>query len=202
MRTIIVDDHRLVRIGIRIALENLGLFEEIQEARNGLQLLQMLDFGPPIDVIFMDLNMPHVDGLTATREVVDRFPETKVVIVSMDNDKLKIQRAIEAGAVGYLLKESDIVEFEASIAAVSQGKTYYPPEVLETLRKQDPKSVFSKRQLEVLQLLATGLTSKQIGNKLFISETTVRSHKENLLNRIGVGTISELLVFAAKNDLV
>ena len=204
-KVIIVDDHALFRTGFEMILsKDLPDYQVVASLADGAGLINWLKkYGSAgVDLVWMDLDMEFMDGLTATKKLKDEWPDLPVIILTMHLDKFPIMRSIKAGCDGYLLKASEPEEVAIAAETVLNGGTYFPEAVLEELKKINPHYVFSERQIEVLQLLAKGLTAKAIGQMLFISETTVKSHRINLLNKAGVDSTAELLVIAAKEGLV
>lgn len=206
----LADDHKLVRAGIRSLLERLPDIEVVAEASDGREALRLIGKHRP-QVVLMDIAMPELNGLEATRRVAKTFPDVSVIILSIYSDEEHVYQALLAGASGYLLKGAAIEELELAIRAVAQGESYLSPLVsksviMEYVRRTgaDPRSTkrLSPRQTEVLQLIAEGKSMKQIALGLSISVKTVESHRAALMNRIGIHDIAGLVRYAVKIGLI
>ena len=210
IRVLLVDDHALVRAGIRSLLEKLAGMEVVGEAGDGLEALRMVAEYHP-QVVLMDIAMPQLNGLEATRRLTEDFPDVPVIILSIYSDEEHVYQALRAGAAGYLLKDSAIAELEMAIRAVAQGETYLSPPIskpviMEYVRRTSagPGSTerLSPRQTQILKLMANGDSMKQIALALGISVKTVESHRAALITRIGVRDIAGLVRYALKTGLV
>ncbi len=205
-----MDDHKLVRAGIRSLLEKLSAIEVVAEAGDGLEaLLQVAEHHP--QVVLMDIAMPNLNGLEATRRMSTEFPEVPVIILSIYADEEHVYQALRAGAAGYLLKGAAIEELELAIRAVAHGETYLSPPIsrpviMEYVRRtnagQGLTERLSPRQSEVLKLVAEGKSMKQIALGLGISVKTVEAHRTALMARIDVHDIAGLVRFAVKHGLI
>lgn len=184
-------------------------FEVIGEAENGEELLDKIRKSP-CDVVLLDVDMPVMDGLEACLALRSAHPDIKVLILSMHDDRHLIQKVMEAGAHGYILKNSGIEELSTGLEAILSGKKYFSSDL--TLRLLDtqnrPAGVFSKeldiltdREIEVLKLIAAGMSNKEIGDKLFISHRTVDSHRTSLMKKLSVHNVAGLIRFAIKHRL-
>jgi DNA-binding NarL/FixJ family response regulator len=207
---LLADDHKLVRAGIRSLLERLPDIEVVAEASDGREALRLIGEHRP-QIVLMDIAMPELNGLEATRRVAKTFPDVSVIILSIYSDEEHVYQALLAGASGYLLKGAAIEELELAIRAVAQGESYLSPLVsksviMEYVRRTgaDPRSTkrLSPRQTEVLQLIAEGKSMKQIALGLSISVKTVESHRAALMNRIGIHDIAGLVRYAVKIGLI
>ena len=210
VRILLADDHKLVRAGIRSLLERLPDIEVVAEASDGREALRLIGEHRP-QIVLMDIAMPELNGLEATRRVAKTFPDVSVIILSIYSDEEHVYQALLAGASGYLLKGAAIEELELAIRAVAQGESYLSPLVsksviMEYVRRTgaDPRSTkrLSPRQTEVLQLIAEGKSMKQIALGLSISVKTVESHRAALMNRIGIHDIAGLVRYAVKIGLI
>jgi DNA-binding NarL/FixJ family response regulator len=210
VRILLADDHKLVRAGIRSLLERLPDIEVVAEASDGREALRLIEEHRP-QIVLMDIAMPELNGLEATRRVAKTFPDVSVIILSIYSDEEHVYQALLAGASGYLLKGAAIEELELAIRAVAQNETYLSPPVsepviMEYVRRTggDPRSAkkLSPRQTEVLQLIAEGKSMKQIALGLSISVKTVESHRAALMNRIGIKDIAGLVRYAVKIGLI
>lgn len=210
VRILLADDHKLVRAGIRSLLERLPGIEVVAEASDGREALRLIGEHRP-QIVLMDIAMPELNGLEATRRVAKAFPDVSVIILSIYSDEEHVYQSLLAGASGYLLKGAAIEELELAIRAVAQHETYLSPPIsrpviMEYVRRTggDSRSAkkLSPRQTEVLQLIAEGKSMKQIALGLSISVKTVESHRAALMNRIGIQDIAGLVRYAVKIGLI
>ena len=210
VRILLADDHKLVRAGIRSLLQRLPDIEVVAEASDGREALRLIEEHRP-QIVLMDIAMPELNGLEATRRVAKTFPDVSVIILSIYSDEEHVYQALRAGASGYLLKGAAIEELELAIRAVAQRETYLSPPVskhmiMEYVRRTsgDPRSAerLSPRQTEVLQLVAEGKSMKQIALGLGISVKTVETHRAALMTRIGVWDVAGLVRYAVKIGLI
>lgn len=209
IRVLIADDHRLVRAGIRALLERLPGISVIAEANDGREVLKFVRQHQP-HLVLMDIAMPGLNGLEATRQVAKKFPNVRVIILSTYGDEEHVCHALHAGAAGYLLKDAALEELELAIKSVAQGETYLSPPVsrpiiMEYMQRTSadlsPRERLSPRQAEILQLIAEGRTAKQIALELKISVKTVETHRAVLMKRIGVRDLAGLIRYAVKIGL-
>jgi DNA-binding NarL/FixJ family response regulator len=207
---LLADDHKLVRAGIRSLLERLPDIEVVAEASDGREALRLIGEHRP-QIVLMDIAMPELNGLEATRRVAKTFPDVSVIILSIYSDEEHVYQALRAGASGYLLKGAAIEELELAIRAVAQNETYLSPPVskhviMEYVRRTgaDTRSSerLSPRQTEVLQLIAEGKSMKQIALGLGISVKTVETHRSALMTRIGVLDVAGLVRYAVKIGVI
>ncbi|WP_234971459.1 response regulator [Jatrophihabitans endophyticus] len=188
----VVDDHRLVRVGLASVLGSAADVAVVGEAENGAHAVELLTGGDPLaaDVVLMDLSMPVLDGVGATRALQAARPDVRVVVLSSFADRKQVRDAVAAGAVGYVLKDCTPEELLTAIRAAAAGHTPLDPRVAGALLPArggpDPADTLSERETEVLRLAAQGLANKQIGRSLGISERTVKVHLGNVFRRIGV----------------
>lgn len=205
----IADDHRLVRAGIRALLERLPGMDVIAEANDGREVVQFVEQHQP-HLVLMDIAMPGLNGLEATRQVTKRFPSVRVIILSTYGDEEHVSQALRAGATGYVLKGAALEELVLAIRSVAQGETYLSPPLLEPVIREyvrrtnaelSPRERLSHRQAEILQLIAEGNTAKQIALELNISVKTVETHRAKLMERIGVRDLASLVRYAVKIGL-
>jgi DNA-binding NarL/FixJ family response regulator len=201
-----VDDHPVTREGLRTALE---LSEEIVvvvgEASSGEEAIERAAELTP-DVVFMDVRMPGIDGIEATRRIRAEAPDTRVVVFTSFSDRERILQAIEAGAIGYLLKDADPDELHRGILAAARGESPLAPkaaaEVLAARTAAPPAGDLSDREREVLVLVASGLANKQIARRLGISEKTVKGHLTHVFQAIGVTDRTQAALWAERNGLL
>lgn len=209
IRVLLVDDHDMVRLGIRTYLMTEEEIEVVGEANSGEQAVTMVGELQP-DVILMDLVMGGMDGVAATREVLKVHPSAKVLVLTSFLEDTKVFPALEAGASGYLLKTVLGDELVRSIRSVARGETVLEPQVAAKVvaALQKPKTqtlsidVLTERELDVLRLLADGLSNQQIGEKLFIGIKTVKTHVSNILAKLQVEDRTQAAVLAHKNGWV
>jgi len=204
-KIIIVDDHEIFRKGFAMVLSTFDFTELIGEASDGNEFLALEQINEA-DIIFMDIKMPVMNGIDATRIAIEKNPDIKIVALSMFGEEKYLQSIIEAGAVGFLLKNVKRDELEYALHQFLDGKNYYSKELLsfftKKYTKQNENDNLSKRELEILQLIAEGLTNQEIADKLFISLRTVEGHKTNLIQKTGSKNIINLLIYAMKHNLV
>ena len=197
IRILIVDDHLAMRVGLTSILGAQHELEVIGAAANGDEALAMLE-QRMTDILLLDLRMQHMDGIVLLGEVVRRrYPLRAIVFTSYETDE-DVYRAVSAGAHGYLLKDSSEQELVDAILAVHSGKSYLPPHIASRLTDRMHRSSLSMRELEVLEMMAKGLTNKQIAASLGISDHTVRSHVANITEKLNVADRTEAVAIAIK----
>ena len=214
IRVFIVDDHTLIRDGLRALLEADPLFQVVGEAGNGQELLDQLP-AVAADVVLLDLNMPLLDGLATTHRLRAEYPDLRILVLSMMTHERTIGEALAAGAHGYVLKNADKYEVVAALRGVAAGKRFLCSEIglglLEKILLQEsrnpatgpaPGVSLTHREREILQLVAGGLTNQQIADKLFTSKRTVESHRQNLLEKTGVPNTPALVKYAMEYGLL
>ena len=201
----IVDDHEIFRKGFAMVVSTFDNIELCGEASNGKEFLEAIE-KVDADLVFMDIKMPVMTGIEATKAALEIKPELKIVALSMFGEEKYLQSMIEAGVVGFLLKNIKREELEIAVKLILEGKNYYSEELLSFFTKKyisnKPDADISKRELEVLQLIAKGFTNQEISDKLFISLRTVEGHKTNLIQKTGSKNIVNLLMYAMKNNLI
>jgi len=207
---IIVDDHLIFRQGLKslITFENIATV--IGEASNGKEFIELLSHLKP-DLVLMDIDMPHMNGMEATRKALELIPDLKIIAFTMFGDEEYYYKMIDLGVKGFILKSSGINELEKAISEVMQGESYFSNELLRKIiknlgRKNEDKngkdSTFTAREMEVLQQICMGLNNDEIAEKLFISPKTVKSHRSNLLEKTNCKNSSVLILYAIKNKIV
>lgn len=210
VRVLIADDHTLVREGIRALLERLPNVEVVAEATDGRDALNLLRTCQA-DVVLMDISMPRLNGLDATRQMIRVSPSVRVIILSMHRSEEYVWQALDAGAAGYLLKDTDLTEVSIAINAVSRGNAYLSPEIAKHVikahvRRSDgsevPRGSLTARQREVLQLMAEGTSTRQIAETLRISVKTVETHRAQLMERLDIHDVAGLVRYALKTGLI
>jgi DNA-binding NarL/FixJ family response regulator len=208
IRIIIADDHQLFRNGLKILLNAFQEFEVTGEASNGEEFLRLLK-NTPGDVVLMDINMPEMDGIEATRKGLRINPDIDIIALSMYGEEEYYYKMVDAGAKGFLLKDSDISEVKEAILTVRKGGSYFSQELLYHViqkikhREQESKSAnLSKREKEILMKICEGLSNQEIAETLFISKRTVDKHRANLLGKTNSKNTASLILFAIRNKLI
>ncbi|MBU0513743.1 MAG: response regulator transcription factor [Proteobacteria bacterium] len=210
VRIVIVDDHQIVRDGLRSVMEKEGDLHVVAEADNGRDGVRVCrELGP--DVVIMDITMPDLNGIEAARKIGADCPDTRVIALSMHSDKRYVTRMLEAGAAGYLLKESAIDEVVRAVRAVAAGQSYLSPPVADIViadfrvkprrRGEAEGSVLTDREREVLQLLAEGRTSKEIAGALDVSPKTVEAHRRQIMDKLDIHSVAGLTKYAIRDGL-
>lgn len=213
IRILIADDHPIVRDGLRSALETIENFQVIGVAANGHEALGLIKNNPP-DVLLTDISMPEMNGIELTREVARKHPEIKIIILSMHENDAYINNALQAGAHGYLLKDSEKAELAKAIERVMSGEKYFSKSVSQILvnglynKPQDKqsdaqeKTGLSSRELGILQMIAQGMSNKEIAAQLFLSIRTVDAHRYNIMQKLNVKNTAEMIKTAVKMKLI
>jgi DNA-binding NarL/FixJ family response regulator len=208
-KVLIADDHQMFVDGLKSLLEEEKDLCVVGEAKNGLEVLDICD-REPIDIVIMDINMPLMDGIQTSRELSKRHPAIKILGLSMYNDRDYISDILKAGALGYVLKNTGKENLLKAISTLQSGSNYLSEEVSKTLLSSFIKNVqydqamekLSDREKEVLECIASGLTTHEIGDKLFISKNTVETHRKNLLYKLKARNTAELINNAYKQRLI
>lgn len=206
IRVLLVDDHAIVRTGLRYFLAGTGDITVVGEASNGAEALTRVAELQP-DVVLMDLVLPVMDGITATQQLRQHFPQVRVLALTSFSSGDMVQRALEAGAVSYLMKDVPARDLVSAIRATYSGRSVLTPEAAEALvttfsHSPKPGADLSARELEVLGLLTLGLNNGQIATRLHISRNTVRHHVQNILGKLGVVNRTEAVALALQHGLV
>jgi DNA-binding NarL/FixJ family response regulator len=208
IRIIIADDHQLFRNGLKLLLNSFTEFEVAGEASNGEEFLRLLKT-TPANVALMDINMPEMDGIEATRKGLKICPSLNIIALSMYGEEEYYYKMVDAGAKGFLLKDSDISEVREAIITVIKGGSFFSQELLYhviqkiKLREQEPKSaVLSKREKEILLKICEGFSNQEIAETLFISKRTVDKHRANLLGKTNSKNTASLILYAIRNKLI
>lgn len=205
IRILVVDDHSVVRQGLRMFLGLDAELEVVGEAADGAQAVEMVRQLRP-NVVLMDLLMPVMDGITATTAIRREFPETEVLALTSVLEDASVVGAVGAGAIGYLLKDTDADALCRSIKAAAAGQVQLTPKaaarLMQALRTNDIPEELTEREKDVLRLIAQGQSNKQIGQQLFIAEKTVRTHVSNILGKLGVQSRTQATLYAIRTGLV
>jgi DNA-binding NarL/FixJ family response regulator len=212
VRVLIADDHPLIRSGLRALLEREGEFQVVGEAANGYEAIELAIALKP-DIAMLDVSMPRLNGVDAAQHISERLPRTRILLVSMHSDEAYVLRALKSGARGYLLKASPEVDVLRAIRAVAAGNAYFSPEVTKLLVEDyvrqlqqrgatDSYDLLSIREKEILQLLVSGKSNREIADLLHISISTVETHRTNILNKLGLHNLPELILYAVRKGLL
>lgn len=207
IRVMLADDHAVVRNGFRHILAAEWDMDVIGEASNGREAVDLAATLQP-DVVVMDVTMPELNGIEATRRILKDSPRTRILALSMHKDSVYVREILRAGARGYLLKDSSQQDFLAAVRAVAVGKGWLSPEVsdavLDDYRKHvtNPIDLLSSREREVLQLIAESKTNKEIATALHLSVYTVEAHRGRIMEKLNLHSIGELVRFAMRNGLI
>lgn len=209
IRVLIADDHKMVREGLRRILEFDGEIQVIDEADNGEECIKKIRSSKP-DIVLLDINMPVMNGIEALQEIRKKKLKTKVIILTVHNEIEYLLRAVDIGIDGYVLKDSDAHELIRAVTSVYEGDKFIQPSLIPLLnskliaRDLDAERLeqLSKREIEVLKLVAVGMLNKEIGVELGISERTVKNHLSSIFKKIDSSDRTQAAVFAIRNGLV
>jgi DNA-binding NarL/FixJ family response regulator len=201
VRILAVDDHALIRTGLSASLGAEVGMEVVAEASNGEEAIERYrEFRP--DIVLMDLSMPIMDGLAATRAILDEYPDARIIVLTTFDGDEDIHRALEAGARGYLLKDMLVDEMKDVIRAVSQGRKSVPPSVSARLAEYTPRVPLTPRETEVLSLVAKGLSNAEVAERIGRAEGTVKVHLKNILQKLGVDDRTEAVTTAMRRGFI
>jgi DNA-binding NarL/FixJ family response regulator len=199
---LLVDDHSLVRRGFRRMLEDESDMEVVGEAGTGEESIKIAKTLHP-QVVVMDCALPGMNGLQATRQIMEDTPDTAVLMLSMHSENTWVRQAIEAGAKGYVLKNAMDLELGAAIRKVAAGETVFDPKVEQrSVLKGERSAALTQRELEVLQMIVDGKSNKEIATALDLSANTIAVHRANIMNSLGIHKTAELVVYAIRAGLV
>lgn len=212
IRVLICDDHGVMRKGLRLQLEQHPDFGVVGEASDGRIAVQMAEDLCP-DVLLMDIGMPNLNGIQATALIAKTNPKVGIVILSMYSDEEYLLRALNAGARGYLLKESAEEDLDRAVRAVAQGKSFFSPAIQATLRDDymrqlrqkgltDSYDLLTDREKEVLQLLAEGKANKEVATALDCSVNTIATHRMHLMQKLGLHSSAEIVLYAMRKRII
>ncbi len=205
---IIADDHAIFRQGLKIVINRMNNFKVVGEAQNGIELLQLLNNQVP-DLVLMDIRMPIMNGIETTIKALKKHPKLKIAALSSSDEEENLQAMINAGAIGFLLKNIERDDLEKALQLFAQNQNYYSPELLPYFTNkffgeivEESEIHITKREKEVLKQIALGINNNDIANNLCISPRTVEGYKTTLIAKTGSKNIVDLLIFAIKNNLV
>jgi len=212
IRIVLADDHAVMRRGLRLVLEQQEDFQVLGEANDGREAINLVESCKP-DVAVLDITMPNLNGIEAARQIIAKQPNVAVVILSMHSDEGYVLRALKAGARGYLLKESPEADFIQAVRSVSEGKAYFSPAVSRMLVEdyirqlqdkdiEDSYDLLTPRERELLQLIAEGKSNKDIANMLNLSLYTVETHRSNILEKLNLHSVPELILYAVRKGVI
>jgi len=211
IKVLLAEDHHIMRQGLRSLLEQHSKISIVGEAKDGRETIQLAQKLEP-DVIVMDISMPNLNGMEATYQILEDLPEVKIIGLSVHSDEQFISGMFRAGACGYLLKDCVIDELVSAIDTVVRNQIYISPSISKQVIKdyrqyldKDETSVFnllSQREREVLQLIAEGKSTKEVADKLYVSEKTIATHRQNIMNKLDIYSIPELVKYAIKEGLI
>lgn len=211
VKVLVADDHAVVRQGIRTCLEQGSRFEVVGEAATGEEAIQLACKLSP-DVVLLDINMPHTDGIVVAEQLRQLAPHTKVLVLSVEENPRAIQQVVRCGAKGYLLKDAEPAELLRAIEAVASGETYFGHSVAQALQKiqnadnGSQKSTqqvrLTPREIQILKLVVSGLTNKQVAAHLKLSVRTVEAHRENMMRKLNAHNVADLTRYALAHGIV
>lgn len=212
IRILLADDHNVMRRGLRLLLESQPEFTVVGEAADGGEAVKQAETASP-DVVVLDIAMPNLSGIEAAQRMIALRPGIAVVILSMHSDEGYVLRALKAGAKGYLLKDSAEGDLIDAIKAVSQGKTFFSPEIsrmlvedyvreIRTRGVEDSYELLTGREREILQLIAEGKSNKEVAARLNLSLYTVETHRRNLQDKLNLHSVAELILYAVRKRVI
>ena len=212
IRILLADDHNVLRDGMRLLLERQPGFTVVGEASDGREVVQLAKEQSP-DVVVMDIAMPNMNGIEATRRIMEKNPETGVVILSMHYDESYVIRSLKAGARAYLLKDAVKTELISAIQAVVQGRSFFSPKISRILQEDfiqllgrrgddDSYDLLTEREREILQLIAEGKTNKEVASALNLSLYTVDTHRTHILQKLNLHSVPELILYAVRKGII
>jgi DNA-binding NarL/FixJ family response regulator len=206
-KILVVEDHAIFREGLKRIITEMEDMELAGEAQNGAIFLEMLKKITP-DLVIMDIQMPVMDGIEATEKALKINPSLKILVLSMFGEEEYVYAMVDKGVHGFILKTSDVSDFERAIKRVADGQNYYSEEIMGLLVKKVrgydtvDKITFTEKETEVLRLLCKGLSNQEIADKLFLSIRTVEGYRNKLLQKTGTSNVLNLVIFALRNKLV
>ena len=210
LRILLADDHTMVRQGLRKVLEDRPEWQVVAEAGDGHEAVRLAELHKP-NVAVLDVAMPLLNGIEATRRIAKRVPQTRILVLSMYSDEAYVTQMMKAGASGYLLKDSAGVDLVEAVQSVSQGKSYFSPAVarlmLDDYARQrgtddDRYETLSDREREIFQLIAEGKANKEIAALLFISLSTVETHRARIMEKLDLHSAAEIVLYAVRRGVI
>jgi two-component system response regulator NreC len=212
IRIVLADDHTIIRSGLRLLLEQQPDFKVVAEAADGRQAAQLVAKHRP-DVVILDIGMPQLNGIEATRQIVAQESHPNVVILSMHSDESYVLRALKAGARAYILKNAAEADLIRAVQAVSEGKSFFSPVISKMLLEdyvrqvrdkevEDSYDLLTPREREILQLIAESKTNKEIATILGLSPHTVETHRGNILEKLNLHSVPELILYAVRKGII
>lgn len=209
MDIILVDDHTLFRNGLKMLLDTLSGYKVTGEASNGKEFLELIN-KHDYDIVFLDIEMPEINGIEAARRAIELKPDLKIITLSMYGEEEYYDQMVDAGAKGFLLKNTNLQEVKTAIDTVMNGGNYFSQELMQSLLRnyksaKDTKgseSDLSEREIEILLLICSGLSNQEIGDQLFISKRTVEKHRANILSKTNCKNTAGLVMYAIKNQII
>lgn len=211
LKIYLVDDHKLFREGLKLLLSTQDFVHHIYEASNGREFIESLSL-VDCDVVLMDIEMPEMNGIEATREALRLHPDLKIIVLSMYGDEQYYYKMIDAGAKGFMLKNTGIENVITAIKKVAAGENFFSEELLFSIlnnmrdsnktETESPDSEISKREMEILYHVCKGKSNQEIADELFISKRTVDKHRANLLSKTGCRNTAALVMYAIKNKII
>jgi len=212
IRIILGDDHSVIRRGLRLVLEQQKDFEVVGEASDGREAVSLAEAHKP-DIAVLDITMPNLNGIEAARQITAKGPATSIIMLSMHADESFVLRALKAGARGYVLKEAPEADLVQAVRLVSGGKSFFSPAVSRLLVEdyvrrlqdkdiEDSYDLLTSREREILQLIAEGKSNKDIANMLNLSLYTVETHRSNILEKLNLHSVPELILYAVRKGVI
>lgn len=212
VRILLADDHTVMRAGLRLLLERHENFEVVGEAADGRQAVEIAAEQKPA-VVVMDVAMPHLNGVEAARQILNRNPDIAIVMLSMHSDESYVLRSLKAGARAYLLKDSAEADLIAAIQAITEGRSFFSPGVRALLKEDyiyrlqkfgadDTYELLTAREREVLQLVAEGRSNKEVASLLGLSLYTVETHRTHILQKLNLHSVPELILYAVRKGII
>jgi DNA-binding NarL/FixJ family response regulator len=201
---VIVDDHKILRDSLCYVLKDMDIVDVIDTASNGKEFLEIIDKTKP-DIAIIDINMPVMNGVDATKKALEKYPDLKILILSMHGEGEFYQSMIELGVKGFIPKEADYNELQKAVETILNGGHYFSQELLVNIIKTKKKQLdtqLTNREKDVLQLICNGLSTNEIADKLFLSASTIEKHRSELLLKTGSSNAISLVIFAIRNKLI